>query len=162
VAGVLRHIVVSGSLTDGLDVDAFSVQIENVAAKNSVLADNCRRRHQLRHSRWLRLAIIVHQPHVRAGKGKSGPHSLMEAPGAASVFLQANWVEIGAATLGLASKELARRLIGSIVDDHKLSDWVSLRVNRLETSFKKRWTVSRYDDCRYSNHERKSLIYKSR
>src|ERR1700733_14619355 len=93
MAGVLRHIVVSGSLTDGLDVDGFSVQIENVAAKNSVLADNRRRRHQLRHSRWLRFAIIVHQPHVRAGKGKSGPHSLMEAAGAASVFLQANWVK---------------------------------------------------------------------
>jgi hypothetical protein len=36
-----------------------------------------------------------------------------------------------------------------------------LRVNRLKTSFKKRWTVPRYDDCRYSNHERKSLMYKN-
>jgi hypothetical protein len=71
-------------------------------------------------------------------------------------------VEISAATRGLAGQELARRLIGSIVDDHKLSDWVSLRVNRLKASFKKCWTVPCYDDCRYSNHERKPLIYKSR
>ena len=71
-------------------------------------------------------------------------------------------MEISAATRDLAGEELARRLIGSIVDDHKLADRVSLRVNRLETSFKKRWTVPCYDDCRYSNHERKSLIYKSR
>jgi hypothetical protein len=85
----------------------------------------------------------------------------MEAAGAASVFLQANWVEISAAARRLAGEEFPRRLIGSVVDDHKLADWVSLRVNRLETSFKKRWTVPRYDDCHYSNHERKSLIYKS-
>ena len=86
----------------------------------------------------------------------------MKAAGAAGIFLQANEVEICAATRGLAGEELARRLIGSIVDDHKLADWVSLRVNRLKTSFKKRRTVPRDDDCRYSNHERKSLIYKSR
>jgi hypothetical protein len=86
----------------------------------------------------------------------------MKTAGPAGVLLQANEVEICAATGGLAGEELARRLIGSIVDDHKLSDWVSLRVNRLKTLFKKRWTVPRYDDCRYSNHERKSLIYKSR
>jgi hypothetical protein len=85
----------------------------------------------------------------------------MKAPGAASVLLQANRVEISAAARGFAREELARRLIGSIVDDYKLSDWVSLRVNRLKTPFKKRWTVPRYDDCRYSNHERESLIYTS-
>ncbi len=157
---ILRHAVRSEPLTDRLDIDAFAIQIENVAAKNSVLADNCRRSHQLRHSLWLRFAIIVHQPHMRAGKGKSGPHSLVKAAGAASVFFQANWVEISAATRSLAGEEFPGRLIGSVVDDHKLADRVSLRVNRLETSFKKRWTVPRYDDCHYSNHERKSLIYK--
>jgi hypothetical protein len=68
-------------------------------------------------------------------------------------------VEIGAATRNFAGEKLARRLIGSIVEDHKLADWVSLRVNRLETSFKKRWAVPRYDDCRYTYHERMSLNY---
>jgi hypothetical protein len=86
----------------------------------------------------------------------------MKTAGAASVLIQANDVEICAATGGLAGEELACRLIGSIVDDDKLADWVSLCVNRLETSFKKRWTVPRYDDCCYSNHERESLIDKSR
>ena len=71
-------------------------------------------------------------------------------------------MEVGAATRGLAGEELARRLIGSIVEDHKLADWVSLSLNRLEASFKERWPVPRYDDCRYSNHERKTLTYKSR
>jgi hypothetical protein len=70
-------------------------------------------------------------------------------------------VEIDAATCRFAGEKLARRLIGSIVDDHKLADRVSLRVNRLETSFKERWPVPRYDDYSYSNHERKSSIYKS-
>jgi hypothetical protein len=69
-------------------------------------------------------------------------------------------VEISAAACNLAGEKHARRLIRSIVDDHQLADWVSLRVNRLETPFKQRWTVSRYDDSRYSNHERTSLNYK--
>ena len=71
-------------------------------------------------------------------------------------------MELAAAACRFAGEKLARRLIRSIVEDHQLADRVSLRVNRLETSFKERWTVPRYDDCRYSNHERKSLIYKSR
>jgi hypothetical protein len=70
-------------------------------------------------------------------------------------------VEISAATRCLAGEQLSRRLIGSIVDDYKLADWVGLRVNCSETSFKERRTVPRYDDCRYNYHERRSLIYKS-
>jgi hypothetical protein len=68
-------------------------------------------------------------------------------------------VKIGAPTCGLDGEQLARRLIGSIVDDHKLANWVSLRINRRETSFKERWAVPRYDDCRYSYHEHTSLVY---
>jgi hypothetical protein len=86
----------------------------------------------------------------------------MEAAGAACIFLQANEVEISAPARGLGGEELAGRFIGSIVEDDELADWVSLRVNRLEASFKERWTISCYDDSRYSNHERKSLIYKGR
>jgi hypothetical protein len=83
----------------------------------------------------------------------------MKTAGSATVLFQANGVKIGAPTRGFDSKQLARRWIGSIVDDHKLANRVSLRVNRSKTSFKKHGTVSRYDDCCYSYHERKSLIY---
>src|ERR1700722_1053305 len=162
IASILRHVVHAGPLTDGLDVDAFSVEIENVAAKDRVLADNRRRSDQLRHGLWLRFAIVVHQPHMRAGQRQSGAHSLVKAAGAAGVFLQPNCVELRAAACRFASEKLARRLIRSIVEDHQLANRVRLRVNRLKTSFKKRWTVPCYDDCRHSDHERKSLIYESR
>jgi hypothetical protein len=85
----------------------------------------------------------------------------MEPAGAARIFLQANKVEISAAARRFAGENVLGGFIGSIVDDDKLADRVSLGVNRLKASFKERRTVSRYDDCRYSNQERKSLIYKS-
>ena len=127
-----------------------------------VLADNCRRRHQFGHRVRFGFAIIVHQPHVRAGKRQSGAHSLVESASAAGIFFQPNQVEIAAATRGFTGEKLAGWFIGSIVDDHKLADGVSLCVNRLEASFKKRWSVPRHDDCSHSNHERKPLIYKGR
>ena len=40
--GVLRQIVNSEPLTDWLNVNTFAVQVENVAAKNSLLADDRR------------------------------------------------------------------------------------------------------------------------
>ncbi len=155
----MRHIVHSGPLTDRLDVDAFSVQVENVAAENGVLAHDRRRSHQFRHGVGLGFAIVVHQPHVRTRKRQGGAHALMKAAGAACVLFQANCVELGAAPRRLGCEQFARRLIGSIVDNHELTDRVSLCVNRLEASFKERWTVPRHDDCRYSYQERKSLIY---
>ena len=57
----------------------------------------------------------------------------------------------------LDGQQLPRPLIGSIVDDHKLTSRVSLRINRGETSFEQRRTVPRYDDCGYSYHEGTSL-----
>src|SRR5271170_4351715 len=100
--GILRRAVRSEPLTDRLDIDALAIEIEDVAAENRILADDRRRSHQLRHGLWIGLAIIVHQPHVRAGKGKSGTHSFVKPAGAAGIFLQANEVEISAATRGLA------------------------------------------------------------
>jgi hypothetical protein len=97
---------------------------------------------------------------MRAWKGQSGAHSGVEAPRAASIIFQANYVEVSATPRDFAGEEFPCRLIGSIVDDDNLRDWVSLRINGGETPFKKRWTVPRYDDCHYSNHERTSLNYK--
>ena len=73
-------------------------------------------------------------------------------------------VEVEAAEVGFDQKRLDRidKHFARYVDDHKLADWVSLCVNRLEASLKERWPVPCYDDCRYIYHERKSSIYKSR
>ena len=146
--------------TDRLNIYAFPVQVEDIAAKHRVLADDGRRRHQFRHGRRLGLAIIVHQPHVRAGKSETGAHSHMKAAGAASILFQSNCVKVSNTVRSLGREQLARRLIRSIVDHHELADWVSLRVNRSKTSFKERWAVSRYNDCRHTDHERRSLNYK--
>ena len=55
------------------------------------------------------------------------------------------------ATRSLDCEQVARRLVGSIVDDHKLARRVSLQIKRVKTPFKKRRTIPRYDDCGYSN-----------
>jgi hypothetical protein len=65
------------------------------------------------------------------------------------------------AALGLECEQVPRRLIRSIVDDHKLTSRVSLRIKRRKASFEERWTVPRYDDCGYSYHEGTPLTYES-
>ena len=106
------------SLADGLNINALAIEIEDVATQDGVLADNRPRSHQFRHGFWLGLAIVVHQPHVRAREGKAGLHSRMEAAGAARILFQSNQVEFGATTRRFAGKEFTRRLIRSIVDNH--------------------------------------------
>jgi hypothetical protein len=59
----------------------------------------------------------------------------------------------------LKCEQVTRRLVGSIVDDHKLTRRVSLRIKRIKTPFKQRRTIPRYDDCGYSYHEGTSLTY---
>jgi hypothetical protein len=70
-------------------------------------------------------------------------------------------VKRAVATRRLDGEQIPRRLIRSIVDDHKLAGRVSLRINRGKTSFEQRWTVPRYDDCSYSYHEGTSLTHES-
>ena len=119
--GILRQIIHSQPLTYRLDIDAFIIEVQDVSAENRVLADNRRRGDEFRNSLRIRFAIIVHQPHVRARKGQAGSHSGMKAAGAACILFQTNWVERIAAPRSLGREQLARRLVGSIVDDHKLA-----------------------------------------
>ena len=88
--GILWHAVRSEPLADRLDIDALAIEVDDVPTENGVLADNSRRGDQFRYGVRIRLAIIVHQPHVSTGKGQAGAHSGVKATGAAGVLFQSN------------------------------------------------------------------------
>jgi hypothetical protein len=136
-----------------LNINALAVKVEDISPQDCVFPDNFRRRDQFRQGFPVRFAIIVHQPHVRTGKRQSGPHSGVKPTGSAGVFFQLDQMKGRITTGNLRGEQLTRRLLGSIVDDHKVIGRISLRVDRGKTSLEQRRTVPCDDDCGDSYHK---------
>jgi hypothetical protein len=134
-------------LSHRLNVHAFAIQIEDIAAEDRIVAHNGRRGDELGQSLSVRLAIVVHEPKMGAGQRQRGPHADVKAACAAGVLLRANHAKGCISTGFFRGEQIASRLIRSIVDDQKVFGGKSLGVDRGETPLEQLGAVPRYDDC---------------
>src|SRR5579862_4210672 len=90
---ILRMTIRYEALRYRLNIDAFAADIKDVAAEDGILADNRHCGDEFFNRLLVWLAIVVHEPEVRAGEGQRRPHADMKAARAASVLLRTNHVK---------------------------------------------------------------------
>ena len=130
----MRQAVRSDPLGHRLNIDALAVNVEHVAAEDRILADDRHCGDEFLERLPIRLAIVIHEPKMRAGQRQSGEHADVKAARAASVLLGTNHVKGRVPTGYFRGEQLARRLIGSIVDDYEVFRGICLGVDRSKTS----------------------------